>query len=216
MKIVLFGATGNVGRRIGQEALRRGHRVTGVVRDPSASEPTDPRIALVAGDATDADGVARLVRGADAVVSAISPRRSAGGRPTPRLVDNARALIRGLRDAGVDRILYVGGAGSLEVAPGAALMNQPGFPESYRAEALEGSAALEVWRQEAGGLAWTYLSPAAEIGPGQRTGTYRTTDDRLLADAEGRSAISYEDYAVAVLDELEHPQHVAARFGVAY
>ena len=216
MNIVLFGATGNIGRRIAQEALRRDHRVTGVARDPAASEAPDPAVTMVAGDATDVSSVATLVRGADAVVSAISPRRRAGGRPKPLLVDNTRALIRGLREADVDRVLYVGGAGSLEVAPGQALVDQPDFPESYRAEALEGRAALDVWRQEADGLSWTYLSPAAEIGPGERTGRYRTTGDEFLTDADGRSAISYEDYAVAVLDELERPQHVAGRFGVAY
>lgn len=216
MHIVLFGATGAIGRRIALEALRRGHRVTGVARDPSTAEPLDARVTVTTGDATDPASVAGLVRGADAVVSAISPRRSAGGRPTPRLADNARALVRGLREAGVDRVLYVGGAGTLEVAPGQALVDQPGFPESYRAEALEGREALEVWRREADGLAWTYLSPAVEIGPGERTGHYRTTGDRLLSDAEGRSHISYEDYAVAALDELERPQHVAERFGVAY
>ena len=216
MHIVLFGATGNIGRRIALEALRRGHQVTGVVRDPGTSEPPDARVQMAEGDATDAASVAARVAGADAVVNAISPRRSAGGRPTPRLVDNARALIRGLRDAGVGRVLYVGGAGSLEVAPGQALVDQPDFPESYKAEAIEGRDALEVWRREASGLTWTYLSPAAEIGPGERTGRYRTTQDRLLTDADGRSSISYEDYAVAVLDELERPQHVAERFGVAY
>ena len=128
----------------------------------------------------------------------------------------ARALIAGLRGADVRRVLYVGGAGSLEVAPGQALMDQPGFPEAYKAEAAEGRDALAVWRTEAEGLDWTFLSPAAEIAPGERTGHYRATGDQFLADAHGRSRISFEDYAVAVLDELEHPQHVGRRFGVAY
>ena len=114
------------------------------------------------------------------------------------------------------RVLFVGGAGSLEVAPGQQLVDQPGFPEAYKAEALERREALEVWRTEGGGLEWSVLSPAAEIGPGERTGSYRTTDDQFLADAAGRSFISFEDYAVAVLDELERPRHVGQRFGVAY
>jgi putative NADH-flavin reductase len=216
MKLVLFGATGNVGQRVAAEALRRGHEVVGVVRDPAAVESPDPRVRLVKGDATNADSVAGIVRGADAVVSAISPRPNARGLAAPSLEANSRALIAGLREAGVKRVLYVGGASSLEIAPGKALADQPDFPEMYRAEAKEGRDALDVWRGEAKGLDWTYLSPAAEIAPGERTGKYRTTGDQLLTDARGRSFITFEDYAVAVLDELERPQHVGRRFGVAY
>jgi putative NADH-flavin reductase len=216
MKLVLFGATGNVGQRVAAEALRRGHEVVGVVRDPEAVQSPDARVRLVKGDATNADSVAKIARGADAVVSAISPRPNPRGLPAPSLEKNARALISGLRTAGVKRVLYVGGASSLEVAPGKALADQPDFPEIYKAEAQEGREALAVWRGGAQGLDWTYLSPAAEIAPGKRTGTYRTTDDQLLIDAQGRSFITFEDYAVAVLDELERPQHVGARFGVAY
>ena len=216
MRLVLFGATGNVGQRVAAEALRRGHEVVGVVRDPAAVKSPDPRVRLVKGDATNADNIAEIVRGADAVVSAISPRPNARGLPAPSLRANARALIKGLRAAGVKRVLYVGGASSLEVAPGKALADTPDFPEIYKAEAKEGREALAVWRDEAKELDWTYLSPAAEIAPGERTGKYRTTGDQLLVDAKGRSFITFEDYAVAVLDELERPQHVGQRFGVAY
>jgi putative NADH-flavin reductase len=216
MKLVVFGATGNVGQRIVVEALSRGHEVVGVVRDPDAVKSPDARAKLVKGDATKADDVARVARGADAVVSAISPRPNARGLPAPSLSANSRALIEGLRDAGVKRVLYVGGASSLEVAPGKALADTPDFPEAYRNEAREGREALAIWRKEAKGLDWTYLSPAAEIGPGKRTGKYRTTDDKLLTDDEGKSHITFEDYAVAVLDELERPQHIGKRFGVAY
>src|SRR4051812_22827618 len=216
MKLVVFGATGNVGQRIVAEALRRGHEVVGVVRDPAAVKSPNKDVRLLKGDATDADSVARAVRGADAAVSAISPRPNARGLPAPSLQANARALIEGLRTAGVKRVLYVGGASSLEVAPGQALADQPDFPEIYKAEAREGREALAVWRNQAEGLDWTYLSPAVEIGKGQRTGNYRTTDDRILLDAAGKSFISFEDYAVAVLDELERPSHVGRRFGVAY
>jgi len=216
MKLVIFGATGNVGQRITKEALDRGHEVVAVVRDPARSEAPDPRIRLVQGDATDAASVASVVRGADAVVNAISPRPGKHGKPAPSLTDAARALISALKEAGVKRLAVVGGAGSLEVAPGIALVDTPGFPDAYKPEALEQRDALDVYRAEAGGLAWTYLSPAAMIQPGERTGRYRTTGDEFLTDAQGNSLISFEDYAVALVDELEKPQHMGRRFGVAY
>jgi putative NADH-flavin reductase len=216
MKIVLFGATGNIGQRIAAEALRHGHTVVGVVRDPSQVESPDPRVTLVQGDATDAESVARVARGADAIVSAISPRPNARGLPAPSLSTAAKALIEGAKKAGVKRLLVVGGAGSLEVAPGVRLMDAPGFPDAYKPEAKEGADSLAVYREQGTGLDWTFLSPAAEIGPGQRTGRYRTTGDTFLADAKGHSRISYEDYAVALVDELEKPQHAGERFGVAY
>jgi putative NADH-flavin reductase len=216
MKIVLFGATGNIGARISREALNRGHEVVGVVRDPEAVTPPDPRMSLQRGDATDVASITRLARDADVVVSAISPRPNGRGLGAPSLAAAAHALVTGLREAGKKRLLVVGGAGSLEVAPGQALMDQPGFPEAYKPEAREGRAALEVLRTEGSGLDWTYLSPAAEIGPGDRSGNYRTTDDRFLADDQGKSFITFEDYAVALVDELEHPKHAGRRFGVAY
>lgn len=216
MKLVLFGATGNVGSRVAQEARRRGHEVVGVVRDPAAVQSPVSGVALVRGDATDAASVASVARGGDAVVVAISPRPNARGLPAPSLPGAARALLAGLRQAGVKRFLFVGGAGSLEVSPGQALMDQPGFPEAYKAEALASREALQILRAEAGDLEWTYLSPAAEIHPGARTGKYRTTGDAFLTDAAGKSSITFEDYAVALLDELERPRHLRQRFGVAY
>ncbi|HET7230138.1 MAG TPA: NAD(P)-dependent oxidoreductase [Longimicrobium sp.] len=214
MKIVVFGVTGNIGRRVAAEAIQRGHQVVGVTRDPAKSEPV-PGVSLVAGDATDAASVARAVRGADAVISAVSPRPGTTGS-APRLVDAARGLIAGLKEAGVRRLIVVGGAATLEVAPGVMLLDAPGFPDAYRAEAIEGRDSLNVYRTEAEGLDWTFVSPAAEIGPGERTGSYRTTIDQFITDEQGRSHISYDDYAVALLDEAEKPQHIGRRFGVAY
>jgi putative NADH-flavin reductase len=216
MRIVLFGATGNVGQRVVQEARRRGHEVVGVVRDPQAVQPPAAGVTLVRGDATDGASVEKAVRGADAVVSAISPRPSPRGRAAPSLAAAVRALIAGLRKTGVKRLLVVGGAGSLEVSPGQALVDLPTFPAAYRDEALAQREALQVLRAEASDLEWTYLSPAPEIHAGARTGTYRTTRDQLLADAQGKSTITFEDYAVALLDELERPRHLRLRFGVAY
>ena len=216
MKIVLFGATGNVGQRIAKEALSRGHTVTGVVRDPDKVTSPDPRVKLVQGDATDAASVAKVAKGADAIVSAISPRPNARGRAAPSLAAASRALIEGAKKAGVKRVIAVGGAGSLEIAPGKLLMNAPGFPEAYKAEAQEGYDSLEVFRKEGKGVEWTLVSPAAEIGPGTRTGKFRQTIDQFLADSSGHSRISFEDFAVAIVDELEKREHVGRRFGVAY
>jgi putative NADH-flavin reductase len=215
MKIVLFGATGNVGQRIVAEALSRGHEVVGIVRDPSVAKSPDPRVKLARADATDESTVAGAVKGADAVVCAISPRPNQQGLAAPSLIKAARGLIGGLKRANVKRLLVVGGAGTLK-ASGKRLVDLPTFPPEYKPEALAQGEALEIYRAEGAGLDWTYLSPAAEIGPGRRTGNYRTTGDELLADAQGKSYITFEDYAVAVIDELEKPKNVQKRFGVAY
>jgi uncharacterized protein len=216
MKIVLFGATGNVGRRIATEALNRGHEVIAVVRDPAQSQAPDPRLTLVQGDATDAAGVGRAAQGVDVVVSAISPRPGAHGKPAPSLASAAQALMAGTKQAGVKRLVVVGGAGTLEVAPGVQLIDTPGFPEAYKAEAQEHCHALAIYRDSAGDLDWTVISPAADFHPGERTGTYRTSEDQLLVDQQGQSHISFEDYAVALVDELERPKHPRQRFAVAY
>lgn len=216
MKVVLFGATGNIGQRIFAEAISRGHEVIGVVRDPTQAKSPDPKLTLVKGDATDPASVAKVSRGADAIVSAISPRSNARHKRAASLVDAARALIAGARMANVKRLIVVGGAGSLEVSPGKKLLDTPDFPALYKPEAQEGSDALDVIRAEATGLDWSFISPAAEISAGVRTGRYRSTGDLFIPDARGQSRISFEDYAVALVDELEHRNHVAMRFGVAY
>ena len=216
MKLVVFGATGNIGQQVVKEAVSRGHEVIGVVRDPEVQKSPVPAAALVKGDATDAASVAKVAKGADAIVSAISPRKNSRGLPAPSLAAAARAVIAGATTAGVRRVIFVGGAGTLEVAPGKRLMDQPGFSVPYKAEAQEGADMLDVVRKDAGSLDWTFISPAAEISPGHRTGRYRTTGDQFIPDVKGHSRISFEDYAVAVVDELEHGNHVRRRFGVAY
>ena len=142
MKIVVFGATGNIGTRIVAESLSRGHTVTGVVRDPSSVESPDSRVTLVKGDATDAASVAQVVNGADAVVSAISPRPNARGLAAPSLTDAVRGLIAGLSAAGVRRLFVVGGAGSLQIPTGEQLVDLPSFPDEYKPEALAQRDAL--------------------------------------------------------------------------
>ena len=216
MRIALFGAGGQIARRIAREALDRGHQVTAIVRDPATFRKYDDRLEVVQGDATDAASVARAAKGADAIVNAISPRPSPSGRPASSLVDGARAVIAGAKRAGIERLLAVGGASSLEVAPGVRLYDTPEFPEAYKAEAREGIDSLDVYRNESGDLDWTFISPAAEIGPGERTGKYRTGGDQLLADKDGKSFISYEDYAAALVDELERGRNLRRRMTVAY
>ena len=216
MKLVLFGAGGQVAQRIAREALNRGHEVVGVARSAAAVRSDNERMIIVQGDASDPSSVAKISRGADVIVSALSPRPSPSGRPATSLAAAARALVEGASRAHVPRLIVVGGAGSLEVAPGVRLVDTPGFPEVYKPESLDQADALTVYRTAAGNLDWTYISPAAEIGPGTRTGHYRTSDDALLADEKGKSFISYEDYAKAVLDEIEHPTHPRARMAVAY
>ncbi|NUR88185.1 MAG: NAD(P)H-binding protein [Nonomuraea sp.] len=201
MKILLFGATGMIGRRLLSELERRGHEVTGVSR----SGP-------VKGDVAD---TAKLAAGYDAVISAIAPPRD-GSPPEGPFLAAQRALIDGVRQAGVDRLIVVGGAGGLQVAPGKDLVDTPDFPPMYKGEALAQRASLEVYRSEAGDVDWTYVSPAAEIAPGDRTGTYRLGTDQLLTDANGQSFISAEDFAVAIVDELERHAHPRTRFCVAY
>lgn len=201
MKILVLGATGMIGSRISAELERRGHEVTGVSRASGV-------------DAQDAAAVAKAAAGHDAVVSAIAPPRD-GSDPEAPFVAATRATLDAVRQAGVSRLVQVGGAGSLEVAPGVRLVDTPEFPEVYKKEALAGAATLALYR-ETGDLDWTYVSPAAEIAPGERTGSYRLGGERLLTDAEGRSFISAEDYAVAVADVLEKGGHVRERVTVAY
>ncbi|MFF0864357.1 NAD(P)-dependent oxidoreductase [Nonomuraea sp. NPDC003560] len=200
MKILVFGATGMIGQRIVTELTGRGHDVTGVSRRGP-----------VKGDIHDA---ATLAEGYDAVVCAIAPPRD-GTEPEPPFLAANRALIDGLRAAGVSRVLVVGGAGSLKAGPDVDLVDTPGFPEIYKKEAKAARAALGLYR-EVTDLDWTYVSPAAEIAPGERTGVYRIGRDDLLSDADGRSFITAEDYAVAIADELEEHAHPRTRITVAY
>ena len=163
------------------------------------------------GDALDPNSLAEVAKGHDAVVSAYSP-----GADPSKVVDAARAHVAALPKAGVKRLIVVGGAGSLEVAPGVQLVDTPEFPAAWKQIALTHRDALAVYRTDGGALEWTYFSPPALIEPGERTGTFRTGTDQLLVDAAGQSRISAEDYAVALLDELENPKHVRGRFTAAY
>ncbi len=216
MRIALFGATGMIGRRVLGEAVRRGHGVTAIARDPSKVEGAGPGVQAVKGDVLDATGVAYVVSGHDAVVSAFSPLAGGGAQGVDSLVASVRSLMAGLTQAAVRRLVVVGGAGSLEVAPGVLLVDTPEFPAAWKGVALAHGEALDVLRREGFGLDWTYFSPAAIIEPGARTGKFRLREEKLVVDEKGESRISAEDYAVALVDELEKPRYVGRRFTVGY
>lgn len=203
MKVALIGATGNAGSRLLAELARRGHAVTAIVRHPE-NMPARQGVTARRGDAWDQAGLAALLAGHDAAISAV------------RFVDSdPRILIDAVKAARVGRYLVVGGAGSLEVAPGVRLMDIPDFPPAYKAEAEAGGVFLDVLRRERD-LDWTFLSPSALFVAGERTGRFRLGEDRLLTDSAGNSRISFEDFAVAMVDELERPAHVRRRFTVGY
>ena len=203
MKVALIGATGNIGSRLLAELASRGHTVTAIARHPEKASAR-PGVTAKRGDVHDKAGLAPLLAGHDAVISAV--RFSASD---PKL------LIAAVKAARVPRYLVVGGAGSLEVAPGKKLIDTPNFPEAYKPEAGAGGAFLELLRGEKE-LDWTFLSPSALISAGERTGKFRLGGDQLLTTADGKSGISYEDYAVALVDELERPAHSRRRFTVGY
>jgi putative NADH-flavin reductase len=202
MKVALIGASGNVGSRILAELTRRGHAVTAIVRNPG-KVAAGANVAAKKGDVYDRAGLADLLKGHDAVISAVHFTAS-----------DPKILIDAVRDSGVKRYLVVGGAGSLEVAPGKKLFETPNFPEAYKAEARAGGVFLDMLLPEKE-IDWTFLSPSAVIAPGERTGKFRLGTDQLLSSEKG-STISFEDYAVALVDELEKPAHSRRRFTVGY
>jgi uncharacterized protein len=213
MDIVLFGASGMVGSRILRELIARGHKVAAVVRNPSRVA-TGPGVTAVQGDLTDASRVASYLEGGDAVISAYSPAQGS----EQDLLQATEAVLAGARQAGVARVLIVGGAASLFIAPGLTLLDSGHLPEQWKAIARAHSDLLALIRKSdvAAELDWTYFSPAAFIQPGERTGKFRLGHDELVSDAQGQSRISAEDYAIALVDELEKPQHVRQRFTIGY
>jgi uncharacterized protein len=212
MKIALIGATGFIGSVILREALERGHEVTAIVRHPEKL-PQNAHLIVQQGDVTNETQTAAQLAGSDAVISSYSPGRVADVQQ--QYISSYRAIIRAVKKAGVKRLLVVGGAGSLEVAPGVQLVDTPAIPEEWKPGVLGLREALYILRTEPD-LDWTFLSPSATIAPGERTGRFRLGTDQLLKDADGQSRISVEDYAVAMVDELENPQHIRARFTVGY
>ena len=203
MKIAIIGATGNVGTRLTDEALRRGHAVTAIARQASKL-PSRDRVTTRDADVADAKALADAVRGNDVVISTVR-----------FLQATAAQITDAAKTAGIKRLLVVGGAGSLYVAPGVQLIDTPEFPDMYKAEASAGRDFLNALRGESQ-LDWTFLSPSALFTPGERTGKFRLGKEDLLVTADGKSWISMEDYAIAMLDEIEQPKHVRERFTVGY
>jgi len=204
MKIALIGATGSVGSRILSEALTRGHTLTGLARQP---EKLEARNGLRAKDADLARPleVAKTLEGHDVVVSAVRFRDFHVGD-----------LLEAVRASGVPRLVVVGGAGSLRVASGQLLVDTPAFPEVAKLEAQAGAKVLEALQRADESLDWTFISPSALFTPGERTGSYRLGKDDLLIGQDGKSRISQEDYALALVDELEAGAHPRQRFTVGY
>ncbi|MBR9910931.1 MAG: NAD(P)H-binding protein [Gammaproteobacteria bacterium] len=213
MKITVFGAAGNVGRRVVAEALSRGHRVTAAVRNPARAADIPASVTTQIADIANRQDVARVSVGQDVVVNATRP---ASGREQD-IEANTRGLLTGLTGSGA-RLLVVGGAASLIVPDGAGrmLLDDPRYLDPSLRHI--GQASLDQHRlcSEVTHLDWAYLSPPAELMAGERTGTYRLGGDELLLDREGRSRISMADLAVALLDEIESPRHHQQRFTVAY
>ena len=212
MKVAIIGATGFVGSALLKEAVARGHDVTALVSDPS-KVPSSSHVRAVQGDVLAQAGLAGKLKGHDAVISAFS-----GHAQTDVLgyyLKGIQSIVSAVKQAEVPRLLLVGGAGGLEVAPGVQLIDTPEFPAEWKGTAEGARQALDLLRQEPG-LDWTVLAPSAHLEPGERTGKFRLGTDALLVDAEGHSHVSLADYAAAMIDELEQPAHARTRFTVGY
>ena len=202
MKVALIGASGQAGSRILAELVRRAHTVTGIARHPEKIA-VGPGVTAKKGDVFDREGLAALLNGHDVAISAVHFTAS-----------DPNILIEAVRASGFKRYFVVGGAGSLEVASGVKLIDTPEFPAIYKAEASKGGEFLDLLKQQKD-LDWTYLSPSALFSAGERTGKFRLGKDQLLTNEKG-SSISFEDYAIALVDELEKPAHSRQRFTVGY
>jgi uncharacterized protein len=209
MHIVLYGATGHAGSRILTELLSRGHQVTAITRDLAKLAP-QPNLTIKQGNVDSASAIAARFKGADAVVSAYAPPQD----DTDQLIPVTQNFIEAVKQAHVPRFIYVGGAASLEVAPGITMLDSGHLPAEWQAIAKSHSDALALIRKS--DINWTSFSPAAFFAPGQRTSKFRLGKDQLITDAQGNSKVSMEDYAIALVDELEKPQHERQRFTIGY
>jgi putative NADH-flavin reductase len=209
MNVVVYGATGNSGSEIVKELLARGHKVTAVARKVDSLK-AEQGLAVKTDDLSNVDAIAGIIKGADAVVSAYAPPPD----KTDALLGVTEREIAAVKKAGVARLLVVGGAGLLEVAPRVTLIKSGHLPAEYLPIATSHEKALVVLRGSE--INWTYLSPAAYFVPGERTGKFRLGTKELISDAKGESRISFPDYAIALVDEIEKPAHERASFSIGY
>ncbi len=214
MKIAIIGASGNIGSRITQEALSRGHNVTAIVRNTENVTEESVSLEVKEGDVQDVSAMAVLLKGHDAVVVSYSPGWEPGTEFSKH-VDVAQNVLDAAKEADVIRVLNVGGAGSLYAEPGIQLVDTPEFPDDWRNGAAAQRDSLKVYEAEQE-LEWTFVSPAIIIEPGERTGKFRYNTDKPVFDDRGESRISRQDFAVAILNELENPQYIRQRFTVGY
>lgn len=213
MKVAIIGATGFVGRRVVDEALARGIQVTAIARQKKEL-PEHANLTVALGDVADTAWLAGQLRGQDAVISAYNPGWGEDNL-YEKTARGAQQILTAVEQAGVKRLLVVGGAGSLEVAPGVELVDTPQFPENIRPGAQAVRDLRNKLRNESV-LDWTYLSPAALLEPGKRTGQFRLGTTQLLMNGEAPASISVEDLTVAIVDEIEKPQFIRAQFTAAY
>jgi putative NADH-flavin reductase len=210
MNVVVYGATGKTGSRVIQELLSRGHQVRAVVRDLKRASSSEG-VVCKQDDLSDVSSIAEIIRGADAVVSAYAPPPDR----TDELVEVTKRQIEAVKQSGNDiRLIVVGGAAGLYVAPGLTLLESGHLPEVWRSIATSHFKGYAVLKGS--DINWTYFAPAAFFEPGERTGKFRLGTDHLISDTNGQSRISMEDYAVALVNELEHPQHLRRRFTIGY
>lgn len=210
MKIAILGATGWIGSNITAEAKKRGHDVVAIVRNKDKVTTEDITIRIF--DLRNDNNINDVLVDVDVVIASV------GGRAVGNhdlVAKTAKRLLEALNNSG-KRLLWVGGAGSLEIAPGVANLTSPNFPAEYKDEAIAQSEALDVFRNSSSSVDWTYISPAALLYPGDSEGIYRIGGDELLTNSQGESKISDTDYAIAVLDEVEKSAHLNQRIGVAY
>lgn len=203
-RVALIGASGNVGSRVLAELVSRGHTVTGIARNPEAI-PTGPRVTAVKGDVNEPDALAKALAGHDAVISAVPFRNT-----------DPDVLIGAVRASGVKRYIIVGGAATLLNADGIALLDTPALSKLREIPEPAGGARFLERIRTVTDLDWTFFSPAVNFAPGERTGTFRLGGDQVVTDEKGQSRVSMEDYAVALVDELEKPAHIRQRFTIGY
>jgi putative NADH-flavin reductase len=217
MHVALIGATGRIGSRILNEAVSRGHTVTAISRHPG-NVPANPKVTSVAGDLDDPDAIAKAIKGRDAVICSYGPGAEKSSQPEAYdlYVKAGKGLIAAVKAAGIRRVLVVGGAASLKTPAGVELLDSPDWPAVFQKYAPKGLREIMYMLKKEPDLDWVFLSPSTFIAPGERTGKFRIGKDHLLFGPDGQSRISMEDYAVAMVDELESPKHHSERFTVGY